>query len=77
MAHDTPVVNGDGSHAGAEVDEGDAVLHVVGAEDGTGDDVRQEVFLGDGDPKVVEDLVDGHRVAAAADEDSEITFEAR
>ena len=77
MAHDPAVIDGDGGDAGSEIDQGDAVLLLLLAEDGFGDDVRQEVFLRDRDAEVVENLVDRGRGPPAADEDFETAFEGR
>ena len=69
------MVDGYGSNPGADVNQGHAAGHFIFGEDGVGHHFRQEVFLGDGDVQLVEDLVQGGGGAAVADKHLEIALQ--
>ena len=75
VAHDAAVVNGNGSYACTHVHQGHAAGHFVVGENGTGHHFRQEVFLGDGNVQLVENLVQGGGGAAVAHKHLEVAFQ--
>ena len=75
VAHDAAVVDGYGRYACAHIYQGHAAGHFVVREDGTGHHFRQEVFLGNGNVQLVENLVQGGGGAAVAHKHLEVALQ--
>ena len=75
VTHDAAVVDGHGSYAGPHVDQRDAAGPFIVREDCVGHHFRQEVFLGDGNVHLVENLVEGRGGAAVAHEHLEVALQ--